>query len=74
MPLAPAGAIRRFYEGRHAPVRAPRARADVLALLEDRRDLQRAADALIEASLPYAGDPKVKAAIERMRTLSTPTV
>lgn len=66
MPAA-AGAIRRYYEGRHAPVLAPRARKDVLALLEDRRELQRAADALLEAALPYSGDPKVKAAIDRLR-------
>lgn len=70
MPPAPAGAIRRYYEGRLAPVMAPKARADVLALLEDRRELQRAADALIEAALPYSGDPKVKAALYRMRTLA----
>jgi hypothetical protein len=71
MPPAPAGAIRRYYEGRHAPVMAPKARADVLALLEDRRELQRAADALLEAALPYSGDPKVKAAVERLRALSS---
>ena len=70
MPPAPAGAIRRYYEGRHAPVMAPKARADVFTLLEDRRMLQRAADELADAAMAYAGDPKVKAALERLRSLS----
>jgi len=69
MANAPAGAIRRYYEHRNAPVLAHRARADVLTLLEDRRRLQRAADALVEAALPYGGDPKVKEAIDRLRAL-----
>lgn len=70
MPPAPAGAIRRYYEGRHAPIMAPKARADVFALLEDRRTLQRAADELADAVMPYSGDPKVKAALDRLRTLA----
>lgn len=67
MANAPAGAIRRFYTSRMTPVLAGRAKRDVLALLEDRKDLQRAADALLDAALPYSGDPRVKAAIERLR-------
>lgn len=66
---APTGQIRRYYELRHAPVLSGRARRDVLALLEDRKELQRAADALLDASLPFSADPKVKAAIDRLRAL-----
>jgi hypothetical protein len=74
MPTAPAGAIRRYYEHRRlAPVMAMKARADVLALLEDRREIQRAADALVEAAMPYSGDPKVKAAIDRLRASGAPS-
>lgn len=73
MANAPAGAIRRFYERRHAPVLASRARYDVIALLEDRRTLQRCADALMDAAMPYAGDPKIKEAIDRLRAVAAPT-
>lgn len=67
MANAPAGAIRRYYVERMTPISARRAKRDVLALLEERKELQRAADALIEATLPYSGDAQVKAAIDRLR-------
>lgn len=73
MATAPAGAIRRYYEGRNAPVLAGRARTDVLRLLEDRLALQRAADQLMDAAMPYAGDPKVKEAIDRLRAFAQPS-
>lgn len=73
MATAPAGAIRRYYEDRMAPVSAGRARADVLTLLEDRRSLQRAADQLMDAAMAYAGDPKVKEALDRLRSITTPS-
>jgi hypothetical protein len=39
----------------------------VLALLEDRKTLQRTAEKLLAAAEPYAGDPNVKKAIEDFR-------
>lgn len=62
------GVIRRYYEKRLNPVcSTPRARRDVLALLEDRKNIQRAAEALMMAALPYSGDPKLKEAIDGFR-------
>ncbi|MCA1830593.1 MAG: hypothetical protein ABR552_02380 [Actinomycetota bacterium] len=64
------GEIRRYYEKRMTPVcPTGRARRDILALLEDRRSLQRAAEALLAAAEPYGADPNVKSAIEGFRSV-----
>ena len=62
------GAIRKYYEHRMAPVvPAARARRDVLALLEDRKRIARAAEGLLMAAIPYSGDPNLKNAIDEFR-------
>jgi hypothetical protein len=66
--LTTPGAIRRHYEHHRAPIcSAARARRDVLALLEDRKAIARAGEALMMAALPYSGDPKLKKAIDDFR-------
>ncbi|HEX9775882.1 MAG TPA: hypothetical protein VGB83_09935 [Actinomycetota bacterium] len=64
-----AAVIRRYYERRLGPVPAPRARADMLALLGERKALARAAESLANAAVPYSGDPAVKAAIDSVRAV-----
>ena len=64
------GAIRRYYEGAKVPVvSTARARADVFQLLEERKTLQRAGEALMTAALPYGGDATVKKAIDDFRAV-----
>ena len=64
------GAIRRYYEGSKVPVvPTSRARADVLQLLEERKTLQRAGEALMTAALPYSGDANLKKAIDDFRAV-----
>ena len=64
------GEIRRYYEGMRLPiVPAARAREDVLQLLEERKTLQRAGEALLAAALPFGGDPALKQAIEGFRAV-----
>lgn len=66
--MANTGSIRRYYEKRLTPVcSSARARRDVLALLEDRKRIARAAEALMMAAYPYSGDPRVKQAIDDFR-------
>jgi hypothetical protein len=63
-----AGQIRRFYERSKAPFTSTaRARRSVLELLNERKTLQRAGEALMIAAIPYSGDPTVKKAIEDYR-------
>lgn len=65
-----AAQIRRYYERRRVPVcSAARARRDVLALLDQRKALQRAGEALMTAATPYSGDPTVRAAIDAYRAV-----
>jgi hypothetical protein len=62
------GEIRRYYEGLKMPFcSSARAREDVLQLLDQRKVIQRAAEALVAAATPYSGDPALKAAIENFR-------
>ncbi len=64
------GAIRRYYERLKVPVcSSARARRDVLGLLEDRKALQRAGEALMFAAQGYSGDPNIKKAIEDLRAV-----
>ena len=64
------GEIRRYYEGTKVPVvSTARAREDVLWLLEERKTLQRAGEALLSAAIPFSGDPAVKQAIEGFRAV-----
>ena len=64
------GEIRRYYEGMKVPVvPTTRAREDVLQLLEERKTLQRAGEALMNAAIPFSGDPGVKQAIESFRAV-----
>ncbi len=64
------GSIRKYYEKRLAPVTSSaRARRDVLALLEDRKAIARAGEALMMAAYPYSGDPALKEAIESFRAV-----
>jgi hypothetical protein len=64
------GVIRRYYETRKTPiVPTERARRDVLALLDDRKAIQRAAEALMDTALPYGGDANVKRAIDGLRAV-----
>jgi len=64
------GSIRKYYESRKGPITsASRARRDVLALLEDRKALSRAAEGLMNAALPYSGDPALKNAIDGFRAV-----
>ncbi|MGZ6496876.1 MAG: hypothetical protein ACXVD9_12205 [Actinomycetota bacterium] len=64
------GEIRRYYEGMKVPFcSTARAREDVLQLLEERKILQRAGEALMTAALPYGGDPNLKKAIEDFRAV-----
>lgn len=62
------GAIRRYYENRKMPIcPTSAARHDVLALLEDRKAIARAGEALLIAAVPYSGDATLKDAIEAFR-------
>jgi hypothetical protein len=62
------GEIRRYYEGLKVPIcSSARAREDVLQLLDERKTLQRAAEAVLAAAQPYSGDPALKSAIESFR-------
>ena len=64
------GEIRRYYEGTRVPVvPTARAREDVLQLLEERKTLQRAGEALMSAAIPFSGDPAIKQAIESFRAV-----
>lgn len=64
------GEIRRYYEGMKVPVvPTGRAREDVLQLLEDRKSLQRAGEALMTAAIPFSGDAALKHAIEGFRAV-----
>jgi hypothetical protein len=64
------GEIRRYYEGMKVPVvPTARAREDVLQLLEERKALQRAGEALLAAAAPYAGDPNLKQASEGFKAV-----
>jgi hypothetical protein len=64
------GEIRRYYEGMKVPVvPTARAREDVLQLLEERKTLQRAGEALMAAAAPYSADPNVKEAIEGFKAV-----
>lgn len=64
------GEIRRYYEGLKVPFcSSARAREDVLQLLEERKSLQRAGEALMTAALPYSGDASLKKAIEDFRAV-----
>ena len=67
--LGDAAVIRRYYEKRKGITSAAKAREDVLRLLEERKALQRAGEALLHAAIPFSGDPGVKAAIEEMRAV-----
>jgi hypothetical protein len=64
-----AAQIRRYYDKQRLIVPGARARRDVLTLLDDRKALQRAGEALMTAALPYAGDPSLKAAIDGFRAV-----
>jgi hypothetical protein len=64
-----AAVIRRYYAKRKAICSAARARKDVFRLLEERKALQRAGEALLMTAIPYSGDPAVKKAIDDYRTL-----
>ena len=64
----PIGAIRRYYEGLKVPFcSSARARRDVLGLLDDRKALQRAGEALMIAAQPFSGDANIKKAIDDFR-------
>jgi hypothetical protein len=64
------GEIRRYYEGTKVPVvPTTRAREDVLQLLEERKVLHRAGEALMAAAAPYSGDSNVKEAIEEFKAV-----
>jgi hypothetical protein len=64
------GEIRRYYEGMKVPVvPTARAREDVLQLLEERKVLQRAGEALVAAATPFSGDPNLKQAIEGFKAV-----
>lgn len=68
--LGGAAQLRRHYEALKVPfISAQRARRDVLRLLEERKVLQRAGEALMTASLPFSGDPVVKTAIDEFRAV-----
>lgn len=64
-----AAVIRRYYAKRKGICSASRARKDVFSLLEERKALQRAGEALLMAALPYGGDPNVKQAIDDFRAV-----
>lgn len=64
-----AAVIRRYYAKRKGICSASRARKDVFSLLEERKALQRAGEALLMAALPYGGDPTVKKAVDDFRAL-----
>ena len=62
------GEIRRYYEGMRVPVvPTTRAREDVLQLLEERKALQRAGEALVAAAASYNGDATVRQAIDAFK-------
>lgn len=67
--LGDAAVIRRYYEKRKGICSASRAREDVISLLEERKSLQRAGEALLNASIPFSGDPAVKTAIDELRVV-----
>jgi len=63
-----AAQIRRRYETSKVPfVSTARVREDVLSLLEERKAMRRAAEALLQAAMPYTGDQGVKQAAEELR-------
>ncbi len=68
-PRADAGSIRRYYDRARLIVPGWRARRDVIALLEERKALARAAEGLVAAAIPYSGDAAVKAAIDGVRVV-----
>ena len=61
------GGIRSYYDRPRPIVAGARARRDVVALLEERKAIARAADKLLAAAAPYSGDANVKAAIDELR-------
>jgi len=69
-PVSPglAAQVRRRYENAKIPfVSTAKVREDVLALLEERKQIRRAAEQLMMAAIPYTGDPAVKEAVEAFR-------
>lgn len=65
--LGDAAEIRRDYEGRKGLVPAQKVARDLAGILEGRRQVQRAAEALADAAAPYAGDARVAAALDGLR-------
>lgn len=58
------GEIRRYYDTMKAPIcSTSRARADITRVLNDRKAIQRAGEALMNAAAPFSGDPTLAAAI-----------
>lgn len=68
-PRADAASIRRYYDRVRLIVPGSRARRDVIALLEERKVLARAAEGVVAAAIPYSGDANVKAAIDGVRAV-----
>ena len=63
-----AAVIRRYYEKRLTPFcPTPKARRDVLSLLDQRKALHYAGEALLAAALPFSGDPALREAIDSFR-------
>lgn len=65
--LGDAAQIRRDYERRHGVVPARKVAKDLDTVLQGRKELQRAAEALADAAGPYGNDPRVAAALEGLR-------
>jgi hypothetical protein len=66
--LGEAAQIRREYERRLGGfVKVKKVAKDIDTVLQGRKELQRAADALADAAAPYSGDPRVAAALEGLR-------
>lgn len=65
--IGEAAQIRREYERRKGLVPAHKVARDLAAVLEGRKDLQRAAEVLADAAAPYAGDARVAAALDGLR-------
>lgn len=66
--LGLAAEIRRRYEKAKMPlVPTAKVRDDVLALLEERKQLRRAAEKLMMSVLPYTADPTLKQAVDEFR-------